>query len=682
MFLRTLFDQFLPLQVQSYIIDGLKYYWKRESSYTLTLVFEEKDGRSPNDMFNATVAYLCTIISPDTKRLRITKNVNETHVNIKFAEKQEIVDSFEGNSVTWKYITEQPKKRGDDLHEKRHIIMKFDHIHRDSVFTRYLPSIIEKRWYLLYGPPGTGKSSLIAAMADYLKFDVYDLQLMNIRSYSSLKDMMLQTSNRSILVIEDIDCSTNIPDRNGTTPSKSKSRSDAKAANYLNIHDDHWRFREIEELIQCNKTVEVAGELMKSDNAEVVLDGLVKFLEGIAPVAIIDRQLPFEYTIASRSTDVMVWNAVYDAHNELKSMVEKQAGVERFDLIQTFHACKQEEGKPVGPYVIKMKNYVELERLGYELPQDLSVSLILNGLTSDFAGFAATPQVMAIQGGRIQKANKKLLNAKGKGKGKGKGKDISYIPKPAKSCITKHGIKGARKLKQGDLYLYVGNGVHARVETIGSFDLVLPNGLVFKNEVENQLGKTIKAIRSDRGGEYISQEFKDYLKACGIDYALESAACILNMVPSKKVDKYAEFLEKNILSQEVSERARELEEIQDERSWLDAMNAEMQSMKDNQVWRLVDLPPDGKTVGSKWLFKKKTDMDGNVHTYKARLVAKRFTQTYGVDYEETFSPVADIRAIRILIAIATFYDYGIWQMDVKNAQPRLPLRNYMELSYL
>ncbi|GJR84589.1 retrotransposon protein, putative, ty1-copia subclass [Tanacetum coccineum] len=101
--------------------------------------------------------------------------------------------------------------------------------------------------------------------------------------------------------------------------------------------------------------------------------------------------------------------------------------------------------------------------------------------------------------------------------------------------------------------------------------------------------------------------------------------------------------------------------------WLNAMNVEMQSMKDNEVWDLVDLPPNGKTVGSKWLFKKKTDMDGAVHTYKARLVAKGYTQTPGIDYEETFSHVADIRAIRILISIATFYDYEIWQMDVKTA---------------
>ncbi|GJS47734.1 hypothetical protein Tco_0597855 [Tanacetum coccineum] len=125
---------------------------------------------------------------------------------------------------------------------------------------------------------------------------------------------------------------------------------------------------------------------------------------------------------------------------ELKSMFEKQPGVERFDLIQTFHACKQEEEKSVSSYVLKMKGCVkQLERLGYVLTQDLSVGLIMNGLTSDFAGFyekglfkkAATPQVRAIQGGRIQKANKKSLNSKGKGKGKGKGKDKPvYILKP------------------------------------------------------------------------------------------------------------------------------------------------------------------------------------------------------------------------------------------------------------
>ncbi|GKE86840.1 retrotransposon protein, putative, ty1-copia subclass, partial [Tanacetum coccineum] len=101
--------------------------------------------------------------------------------------------------------------------------------------------------------------------------------------------------------------------------------------------------------------------------------------------------------------------------------------------------------------------------------------------------------------------------------------------------------------------------------------------------------------------------------------------------------------------------------------WINAMNAEIQSMMDNMVWVLVDLPSGYKTVGSKWIFKKKTDMDGIVHTYKACLVGKDYTQLYGVDYEETFSPVANIRAIRILISIAAYYDYEIWQTDIKTA---------------
>nr|GEV19597.1 putative retrotransposon protein [Tanacetum cinerariifolium] len=103
------------------------------------------------------------------------------------------------------------------------------------------------------------------------------------------------------------------------------------------------------------------------------------------------------------------------------------------------------------------------------------------------------------------------------------------------------------------------------------------------------------------------------------------------------------------------------------KKWLNAMNVEMQSMKDNEVWVLVELPHNSKTVGSKWLFKKKTDMDRVVHTYKARLMAKGYTQTIGIDYEETFSLVVDIRAIWILIAIAVYYDYDIWKMDVKTA---------------
>ena len=74
-----------------------------------------------------------------------------------------------------------------------------------------------------------------------------------------------------------------------------------------------------------------------------------------------------------------------------------------------------------------------------------------------------------------------------------------------------------------------------------------------------------------------------------------------------------------------------------------------------------------QAIENKWIFKKKTDADGNVTVYKARLVAKGFRQVQGVDYDETFSPVAMLKSVQIMLAIAAFYDYEIWQMDVKTA---------------
>ncbi|KAK1680533.1 hypothetical protein QYE76_041381, partial [Lolium multiflorum] len=105
----------------------------------------------------------------------------------------------------------------------------------------------------------------------------------------------------------------------------------------------------------------------------------------------------------------------------------------------------------------------------------------------------------------------------------------------------------------------------------------------------------------------------------------------------------------------------------DSNKWQEAMKSEMGSMYDNKVWTLVDLPDSRKAVENKWIFKRKTDADGNVTVYKARLVAKGFRQIQGVDYDETFSPVAKLKSVRILLAIAAFFDYEIWQMDVKMA---------------
>ena len=83
----------------------------------------------------------------------------------------------------------------------------------------------------------------------------------------------------------------------------------------------------------------------------------------------------------------------------------------------------------------------------------------------------------------------------------------------------------------------------------------------------------------------------------------------------------------------------------DSAKWLEAMKSEMGSMYENKVWTLIDLPIDRRAIEIKWIFKRKTDADGNVTVYKARLVAKGFRQVQGVDYDETFSHVAMLESV-------------------------------------
>jgi len=366
----------------------------------------------------------------------------------------------------------------------------------------------------------------------------------------------------------------------------------------------------------------------------------------------------------------------------------------------------------------------------------------------------------------------------------------------------------------------------------------------FQNEVENQLDKKIKALRSDRGGEYLSNEFDSHLKDCGIlsqlsppgtpqlngvaerrnrtlldmvrsmmsqtdlpdsfwGFAILTAIKSLNNSPTKATEKTpyemwrgkvpnisymkiwgceayvkvktdnklaprsekcifvgyptsrgyyfykpqanqvfvsieAVFLEKEFISRRQSGRNFELNEIQEVQEpqtevetqenvpsssssvivpiqprrsgrashqpdryvglieedgsldillmesdepatykaaisspnstqWQEAMKSEMDSMHENQVWDLVNLTEEMRPLQCKWIFKVKNGIEGHDDVYKARLVAKGFSQVHGLHYDETFAPVAMLRSIRILLAIAAFHDYEVWQMDVKTA---------------
>ncbi|TQE08632.1 hypothetical protein C1H46_005724 [Malus baccata] len=101
--------------------------------------------------------------------------------------------------------------------------------------------------------------------------------------------------------------------------------------------------------------------------------------------------------------------------------------------------------------------------------------------------------------------------------------------------------------------------------------------------------------------------------------------------------------------------------------WKKAIQSEIESIMQNNTWELVNLPPGNKPIGHKWIFKRKLRPDGTIDKYKARLVAKGYRQKEGIDYFETYSPVARITSIRLLIAIASVYNLEIHQMNVKTA---------------
>ena len=97
------------------------------------------------------------------------------------------------------------------------------------------------------------------------------------------------------------------------------------------------------------------------------------------------------------------------------------------------------------------------------------------------------------------------------------------------------------------------------------------------------------------------------------------------------------------------------------------MDEEMDALEANATWELVPLPKDKNAIGCKWVYKVKHNADGSVNKYKARLVVKGYAQTYGIDYEETFSPVARMATVRAVIAMAASKGWSLHQMDVKNA---------------
>lgn len=112
---------------------------------------------------------------------------------------------------------------------------------------------------------------------------------------------------------------------------------------------------------------------------------------------------------------------------------------------------------------------------------------------------------------------------------------------------------------------------------------------------------------------------------------------------------------------------KKVEEALKDSSWIEAMQEELNQFERSKVWRLVSRPKDHPVIGTKWVFRNKRDEDGVITRNKARLVAKGYSQEEGIDYDETYAPVARLEAIRIFLAHAAFMQMKVFQMDVKSA---------------
>ena len=112
---------------------------------------------------------------------------------------------------------------------------------------------------------------------------------------------------------------------------------------------------------------------------------------------------------------------------------------------------------------------------------------------------------------------------------------------------------------------------------------------------------------------------------------------------------------------------KKVEEALQDADWITAMQEELNEFERNQVWTLVPRPKNRSIVGTKWVFRNKTDSEGIITRNKARLVAKGYSQQEGIDYDETFAPVARLEAIRIFLAYASHMKFKVFQMDVKSA---------------
>ncbi|XP_020231380.1 AAA-ATPase At3g50940 [Cajanus cajan] len=318
MLIRSITNDFIPPEALDFFYSRI-HYLSRKFSSQLTIIIEEFQGVSRNQVFEAAEVYLGTKATVSALRVKASKSEDDRKLAFSVDRDEEVCDDYEGVQVKWKLVCEMVESYGSRhfnnmnrafKSEVKSYELSFHKKHKEMIFNAYLPYVLErakaikqenmavklrtieyesywngdgvifghpmtfktlaidaelkgevvsdldkfvkgkefykktgkawKRGYLLYGPPGTGKSSLIAAMANYLNYDIYDLDLTIIQDNKELKNLILGMSNRSILVIEDIDCTIKLQNREEEKEVDKNKDNKVSLSGLLNVIDGLW----------------------------------------------------------------------------------------------------------------------------------------------------------------------------------------------------------------------------------------------------------------------------------------------------------------------------------------------------------------------------------------------------------------------------------------------------------
>ncbi|KAI5392963.1 hypothetical protein KIW84_060205, partial [Lathyrus oleraceus] len=297
MFIWAIFQQYFPYQLRN----QLEKYSQKLATLIypyIQITFHEFTGEQKlmrSEAYSSIENYLSTKASTQAKRLKGDIAKNNQSLVLSMDDHEEVSDEFNGVKLWWASGKNVSKPNSFSLHHN---------IDEKSKAGEFYGRIGRawKRGYLLYGPPGTGKSTMIAAMANLLGYDLYDLELTAVKDNTELRKLLIETSSKSIIVIEDIDCSLDLTGQRTKKKAKKDDEEERKSG--------------------------VMMEEREGRMSQVTLSGLLNFIDGLWSACGGERLIVFTTNYVEKLDPALVRKGRMDKHIELS-----YCGFEAFKIL-------------------------------------------------------------------------------------------------------------------------------------------------------------------------------------------------------------------------------------------------------------------------------------------------------------------------------------------------------------